>query len=282
MNKGDGVTVSVIVAVKDGARTLERCILSVIRQSHAPTDLVIVDGCSTDGTADIIQRHANSIGWWVTEPDKGIYDAWNKGLRHAKGDWIYFLGADDYLWNETVLEQMTDAIASSFPATRLTYGRVAVLNASGGLILLVGDPWAVAKKRLVYTMSLPHQGILLHRTWFARYGKFDLSYRITGDYEMLLRGWPNEEALFVPNVIVAGMAHGGISSKPQNAGIVLREIVRARKTHEVHSHRYWLAAAYLRLYTRQALQTLLGTRITYWLLDLGRRIFRKPPYWTRI
>ena len=88
--------ISIIVAVYNGEKTLQRCIDSVFSQTYPHKELIIIDGGSTDGTVDILQTNNDKITYWKSEPDNGIYQAWNKALDHAKSDWICFLGSDDY------------------------------------------------------------------------------------------------------------------------------------------------------------------------------------------
>ena len=94
--------ISIIVAVYNSKKTLQRCIDSVFSQTYPHKELIIIDGGSTDGTVDILRANNDKITYWKSEPDNGIYQAWNKALDHAKSDWICFLGADDYLWKPKV------------------------------------------------------------------------------------------------------------------------------------------------------------------------------------
>ena len=102
--------ISIITVVYNGASTLEQTILSVLKQTYSRIEYIIIDGGSKDGTVDIIKKYQDRIAYWVSEPDEGIYDAMNKGIRHASGDWIYFLGADDILYN--ILHCMTTAFVN--------------------------------------------------------------------------------------------------------------------------------------------------------------------------
>lgn len=103
--------ISIIVAVYNNAVTLQRCIDSVASQSYPHKELVIIDGGSTDGTVEIIKRNSDKIDCWVSEPDRGIYHAFNKGLDRTKGDWIYFLGSDDYLWDNYTLSRVSEQLS---------------------------------------------------------------------------------------------------------------------------------------------------------------------------
>lgn len=89
--------ISIIIATYNAEKTLKRCLNSIVSQKKDQLELLIIDGCSTDRTMDIVREFAESIDVIVSEVDKGIYDAWNKGIRLATGEWIMFLGADDYL-----------------------------------------------------------------------------------------------------------------------------------------------------------------------------------------
>lgn len=273
--------ITIITVVFNGANTLERAILSVTNQTYPNTEFIIIDGGSTDGTLDIIRKYEHAISYWVSEADAGIYDAWNKGAKQSHGEWVCFLGSDDYFWQNRVLEEITNAVNVTDFKAKLVYGKLAIINAQDELIYTVGESWQSAKCKLGDVMSIPHPGMLHHHTWFKKYGLFDISYQIAGDYEMLLRGWPQENAIFVSDVIVVGMLQGGVSSTPQNAIRQLKEVWRAQKTHGKLFPGWRLVAAIIRVYIRLIIQTLLTEHITRYLLDMGRKLLGKPPYWTK-
>ena len=91
---------SVIVAVYNGAKTLQRCIDSVSNQTYPHKELIIIDGGSADGTVDILRANNDKIAYWKFKPDRGIYHAWNKALEHVQGAWIYFLGSEIIFGNQ--------------------------------------------------------------------------------------------------------------------------------------------------------------------------------------
>ena len=274
--------ISIIVAVYNGAKTLEQCINSVANQCYPNLELIIIDGGSTDGTLDIIQKYEDVISFWLSEPDGGIYDAWNKGLKQVHGEWICFLGSDDYFWQDRAVEQIANTVNLADLQAKLVYSKVAIVNAQHELLYTVGEPWESAKIKLGDVMSVPHPGMLHHHTWFKKYGLFDTSYQIAGDYEMLFRGWPQENAAFVSDVIVVGMMQGGVSSMPRNAIRQLKEVWRAQKMRGKRFPGRLLVAAMTRVYMRLIIQTFLTKHVTYRLLDIGRKFLGKPPYWTKI
>jgi hypothetical protein len=264
--------ITVITVVFNGAKTLEKSILSVIDQTYKNVELIIIDGGSTDGTLDIIKKYERSIDYWVSEPDKGIYDAFNKAVTCANGDWLCFMGSDDFFWNSSVLASMAISLVDVLPATKLVYGQVAIINNQQELIYSVGEPWAITKPKLAFTMAVPHPGLMHRLSLFEQYGLYDITYRIAGDYENILRGWPNEDAVFVPNCTVVGMAQGGISTTPSNAIQSLKEVHRAQSTHGVSKPKLQESLAFITTYIRLAVVALLGERQTYQLLSLVRKL----------
>jgi glycosyltransferase involved in cell wall biosynthesis len=274
--------ITVITVVFNGEATLEKSILSVINQTYDNVEYILIDGCSTDGTLDIIRKYAHAIDYWVSEPDAGIYDAWNKAVVCASGNWICFIGADDYLWGDSVLQNMVPTMMSAMPSYKLVYGAITMVNSRQEVISRLGDSWEISKKEMRNIMSVPHPGLMHHRTWFENYGLFDASYKIGGDYEMLLRGWPAQDALFVSDLVTVGMTQGGVSSSPKNALLGLREIRRAQLSHGIKLLNLKLLSAFLNVYMRLILQILLGQRKAYKLLDFFRKLFGKRIYWTRL
>ena len=89
--------ISIIIATYNAGKTLARCLQSIREEKTNEIELLVIDGGSKDNTLDIINTYQDTIDYSCSEPDKGIYDAWNKGISHAKGDWMMFIGADDYL-----------------------------------------------------------------------------------------------------------------------------------------------------------------------------------------
>jgi glycosyltransferase involved in cell wall biosynthesis len=274
--------ITIIVAVFNGAATLQQCIDSVAGQTYPNKELIIIDGASRDGTVDLVRRNASSIAYWISEPDKGIYNAWNKGVRQAKGEWICFLGADDYFWKPDVLEQLVAQLSAVLPTVFAAYGQVMLLTADDVPLYAIGDPWSAMKTRFRHLMCIPHQGVMHRRSLFEEKGPFDESFRIAGDYELLLRVLKDGDAAFIPDLIVTGMRQGGVSSNPSQTLVAMAELRRAQR---MHGHKLpgwpWVAAMG-RVYLRYFLRRLLGERMTRQGLDLYRRMRRLPSYWTKI
>lgn len=273
--------ISIIVAVYNGAKTLQQCIDSVAHQTYPNRELIIIDGGSKDGTVEILTENSDKINYWISEPDRGIYNAWNKGLSQAKGEWISFLGADDFLWDAQVLERMSVALQNVPPDVRLAYAQIMLLNNNGENLYPIGEPWGKVKERFKQGLCLPHPGVMHRRSLFERNGKFDESFRIGGDYELMLRELKTAEAMFIPDIITTAMRPGGLSSNPSNSIEAMQDIRRAQKMHGQYFPSFFWLVAMIRVYIRLLLWNSVGERTTRKLLDLGRRIRGLPPYWTR-
>ena len=282
MGGRDAPLISVIVAVFNGKATLQQCIDSFSQQSYANKELIVIDGGSTDGSVDVLMANRDALQYWVSEPDRGIYSAWNKALDHARGDWICFLGADDYFWSGDALALMSEQLQQLPSHIEVAYGEIRVVNAHGMVIHPAGVPWASVSRRFRQLMSIPHQGTMHRRSLFQRHGRFDEAFRIAGDYELLLRELKTADAFFVPNVVVSAMRQGGgISSTPGNAWIVLKETRRAQLKNGLYLPGiYWLLAVG-RLGVRFVLWGVIGEQATRRALDMGRRLLGLPPFWTR-
>lgn len=215
-------TITVITVVRNGRELLPDTIQSVLNQSYRALDYVIIDGASTDGTVDIIRANADRLAGWLSEPDKGIADAFNKGVRMAQGDYLLFLNADDRLSGATVIEVMANAIvANDWPM--LAFGDCLMVSRDKDEPL-----YRLRRTKMGFAMAwgdtLPHPALFLHRSYFEKYGLYDTSFRIAMDYDLLLRGAPRERIVHVPQ-LVSLMREGGISALDRQA--VVDESIRA-------------------------------------------------------
>ncbi len=275
--------ISIIVAVYNGSETLQQCIGSVINQTYSNRELIVIDGCSTDKTIDLLVLNQKNLSYWISEPDRGIYDAWNKGLKHATGDWIIFLGSDDYFYNERVLEDLVPFLPIVPSTIRIIYGQVMIVSKAGQALYKIGQPWYTIKKKFRQIMCIPHTGTFHHHSLFKLHGKFDESYRIAGDYEFLLRELKYSDAFFIEGCIVAAMRVGGIGSDPSNSIQVMCETRRAARKHGMFLPGWPWITAMINIYFKSALWIFLGDRRSRKLLDFARKVIKKkPPYWTKI
>jgi len=273
--------ISIIVAVYNCAITLQQCIDSVAQQTYPNKELIIIDGGSNDGTVKLLEANREIINYLVSEPDAGIYNAWNKGVVQAKGEWICFLGADDFFWDKQALELMAAALVKLPSNIRVAYGQIMLLNNDGQSLYQVGEPWEKVKVNFKQVMSIPHPGLMHRRSLFEERGMFDESFRIAGDYELLLRELKFGDAAFMPDVILTGMRQGGISSEPDNILASLCEVRRAQKMHGQHLPGMLWLMAIVKVHIRRLLWCVVGEAAAKKMLDLGRRAQGLPKYWTK-
>lgn len=199
--------ITVITVTFNAAKTLEQTILSVINQCYPNVEFIIVDGGSKDETLDILRKFEHAIDYWVSEPDKGIFDAWNKGVSLGSGDWIAFLGADD-VYLDGALDAYA-AVISKNSGTTLDYISSRVnLTKGGKIVRVIGGCWnwrAFSKY-----MNVAHVGSLHRASLFEQWSGFDPAYRICGDYELLLRPGADLRADYFEQTTV-NMSIGGVS-----------------------------------------------------------------------
>lgn len=196
--------ISVVTVVFNGAKTLRNTIESIVPQLGDDVEYIIIDGGSTDGTVDIVREHERHLAYWISERDSGIYDAWNKAIDVSRGKFISFVGADDVLEPfacATYIEKIKSHPEIEYWSSRVVFG--------GREGRVIGRPWRWHDFRRYMTVA--HVGSLHRRDLFARYGKYNTTFRIAGDYEFLLRVGKNLKAGFA-DTVTARMGNGGISN----------------------------------------------------------------------
>jgi hypothetical protein len=211
-----------------------------------------------------------------------VYDAWNKALKHVRGEWVCFLGADDYLWNSDVVLQLTQKLPSLSAQTSIAYGKIVLLDRSGQPMFELGEPWENLEAQFKTKMCLPHPAVLHRRSLFEVHGGFDPAFRIAGDYEFLLRSMQGQAPHFLGDLVVTAMRPGGLSSNPANTLRGLGEVYRAQQINGLKVLLLPRLMAWLRVYARLLIMKFLGIRGTSVLLDWGRRCMGLPAYWTKV
>ena len=205
---------SILVATWNCVHQLEQFLESLATQTWSDWELLLLDNASSDGTAELVeefqQRFPAGSVRWVSEPDSGIYDAWNRGLGLARGDYLSFIGADDTFLDSTSLERIA---ALTVTLVDLITARNAYYNSQGRLLRHWGSGWQW--KRMRQSMNIAHPGMLVKRDLFAQFGSFDPAFCICGDYEWFLRLPANLRAVHtsdsVLRVVQAGVSHTRIA-----------------------------------------------------------------------
>lgn len=273
--------ISVVVAVYNGGKTLQRCISSFITQTYQNKELIVIDGASTDNSIEILRNNAIDIYFWESKPDRGIYHAWNKALDHVTGDWICFLGSDDYFWKDDVLEQIVRHLTEVGPEVNMVYGQLASVNSRGEVLRIIGDPWQVAKAKFFDHMSIPHSGLMHRHSLFHAHGKFDESFRIAGDYEFLLRELKSANALFIPDLITVGMQYGGISCDSRFLLKILLEEAKARRKNKIRAITPQWIRNTIKTVLRTAIRRITGEKSVRFLAILFGRLIGRPSAWEK-
>jgi glycosyltransferase involved in cell wall biosynthesis len=190
--------VSVVCVTYNAAKTLPALIESIRERKTNEIEFIIVDGGSTDGTIDILTENNSLVDFWISGPDKGIYDAMNKSLNYAKGKWLIFMGADDVL-----ADGFTDMLSLLKDPDTIYYGNV---NFYGKDFAKKYDDYYLTKSNIC------HQAIFYPRAVFENY-KYDLRYQVYADYHLNLQCWKDSRFKFVyAGHYVASFPAGGFST----------------------------------------------------------------------
>ena len=207
----DKPLISIIIAVLNGEDYLEDTILSVINQTYDNIELIIIDGGSTDGTLDIVKKYIDKIDYWISEKDKGIYDAWNKAVQISCGQWIGFLGADDF-YELNAIQMYVENINLNTEVEFIS-SQSYFCTKDKKILRKIGKSWNW-KDFSIY-MNIAHVGSLHRKSLFEKYGIYDVNFRVCGDYEFLLRTGNKLKAGFVNQILcnmrIGGISHGGTS-----------------------------------------------------------------------
>lgn len=215
MQTTDHITFTVVIPILNAAATAESVLQSLAAQSYRNFEVLIRDGGSTDGTLTLIKKYSNNDPRFqcVSEKDNGIYDAMNKAIIKAKGDWLFFLGSDDFLYDDQVFADVANAIGKN-PDARLVYGNVQL-----------NRPLGYHHQELIYagkfdenkllTKNICHQSAFYHRSLFEEFGLFRTEYAIFADYDFNLRCFNKIKSHYLERVI-ANFNVGGHSKTQQH------------------------------------------------------------------
>lgn len=242
--------ISVVTVTFNAAKTLEQTILSITNQTYHNIEYIIIDGASTDGTIDIINKYATKITYWISEPDKGIYDAMNKALKIAQGDFLIFMGADDIFYTSDVIEKMVGQMLNS---ETVYYGNVIFkgLNKKhNGKFNKI--KWA--------TTNISHQAIFYPKKIFKSY-TYNTKYRIYADYAYNLTLLKDKVNFKYINEIITLYSMEGISANSKDK--IFQEDYKKLLTDSIGISAYYIGTCIRYLY-----------HIKIWLFNLIK-IYKK-------
>ena len=207
--------ISIITITFNSAKTLNHALDSVQSQTYKDIEHIIVDGASTDGTKELIEAYAKAHKnvRWVSEKDKGIYDALNKGIKLATGDIIGFLHSDDVLYSADSIGQIATAFEQS--GADVVYGDLQYC--SGGKVVRRWKSNDFDPRALKYGWMPPHPTVYVRREVYQQVGEYDEWFRISADYDMMLRIFTaGYKTHYIPEVLVS-METGGASNRNTKA-----------------------------------------------------------------
>lgn len=214
--------VSIITAVLNNRGHMEDCIKSVLSQEYTDLEHIIVDGSSTDGTIDIIRKHESKLSKWISEPDKGIYDALNKGIKMATGQVVGILHSDDMYADEGVVKDVMRYLNNH--NVESCYGDLVYVDRfDTGRFVRYWKAGEFVKKRFKYGWMPPHPTFFAKKSVYDSYGLLNLDFPLAADYELMLRFLyrHNVSTAYIPKVLVK-MRIGGTS----NPGLYTLKAIR--------------------------------------------------------
>lgn len=206
------VSLSIITICFNAEKTIERCIRSVISQTYPNVEYIVIDGASQDGTWQVIDSFTSGISHKISEPDKGLYDAINKGIKRASGEVVGLIHADDWLAADDVLEEIARAFGAN-PSLDAVYGNLDFYTPAGKVV----RRWRAGpyqRSKLARGWMPAHPTFYVRRKYFAQYGLYDDAFGSAADYELMLRFLYTHQlkARFINRVLV-NMQTGGISNR---------------------------------------------------------------------
>lgn len=210
-------SISIITVVYNGGNVIEKTIQSIVNQTYKNIEYIIIDGNSTDNTLDVIKKYQNNISYWISEPDSGLYDAMNKGLKIAHADYVLFINAGDELYAPETIEKIFNAsdftikkdnITSQSPFPDVFFGETEMIDETGksiGLRRLKPDKnlnW----KHLKNGMLVSHQSVVVKKS-IAK--KYNISYKYAADYDWVICALQKAQQTINTNIIISKFLDGG-------------------------------------------------------------------------
>ena len=212
---------SIITVCRNSEKVLPKAMASLSAQHYKDYEWVVIDGASTDSTLRIAQSFSSAPLLIVSEPDRGIYDAMNKGVAKARGDYVFFLNSDDALYDENVLQDVNSWLEHN-PATDFVYGSVANIKADGNWLRDFGH----VNRYNIIEDGICHQAIFAKRILFTNVGPFDLRFKLNADYDWIIRVFRFGARCVYMDRCVAFFADGGAHTLDKTYLAKEREAVR--------------------------------------------------------
>lgn len=214
--------ITVVTVVYNAAELIEQTIKSIICQSYSNIEYIVFDGLSNDGTVDIIRKYDKDISFWVSEKDTGIYDAMNKGLKKASGDFIIFINAGDMFYSSQTLEKIPFKL---YPNADVFYGETVIIDDKSG------DELGLRKKRPPINLSWKHYRkgmVVCHQSIFIRKSitsEYNSNFKLSADVEWVILALKKAKEVIYTETIIAKFLTGGASRVQQKLSLKERFMV---------------------------------------------------------
>lgn len=219
--------ISIITVCYNSSKTIEDTLKSVCNQSYGDIEYIVVDGASTDNTSEILSKYDHIISKKISEKDKGLYDAMNKGLGLCTGDYVGIINSDDTFYDENVISNIVMYLKLNKGLEACT-GNIIQHNEDGKTVR-VYDSSSWEPERLKIGFMPPHPSIFFKRSLFEAYGNYQIDFKIAADYELITRFFlKNEIKWSYSNITTTAMLTGGVSSSGMESyKMVTKEIFKA-------------------------------------------------------
>lgn len=218
---------SIITINYNNAIGLEKTIQSVISQNYSALEYILIDGNSSDGSKEILKKYESTVNHIVSEKDKGIYDAQNKGIKIATGDFLVFLNSGDCFTNNNVLKNVAESIANK--NIKIAYGNTQLINRDGNITSLV--PPDELNLNFWYMNTLNHQAVFAHQSLFNEIGNFSINFRYASDFEFLFKAFKKHPShFFHMDFFVCNYDNSGITSNKEIEDLIISERIKILKS----------------------------------------------------
>lgn len=217
---------SIITVTYNAEKVLEETILSVINQSYKSIEYIIIDGNSSDNTTDLIRKYSDGISYWISEPDQGLYDAMNKGLNAATGDYVWFLNAGDILKNkDIVLDLANIAVRHKMPG--ILYGETDLIDLKGNVLAerRLKAPEHLTWKSFRMGMLVSHQAFIVKKSLALNY---DLQYRYSADFDWCIRCMKETKTIVNSHLRLVNYLYEGLTTSNRKASLQERYVIMCK------------------------------------------------------
>ena len=233
--------ISVVTVCYNSVKTIADTLNAVAMQTYADIEHLVIDGASKDGTVEMVRSHANPQIRLISEPDKGIYDAMNKGLAQATGEVVGFLNSDDFYVDAAVLAKIANAFQD--PAVDACYADMVYVTQDNSRVVRYWKSKPFAKGDFAKGWCPAHPTFYVRKSVIERLGLFDQSYKLAADVEFMMRYLERAQvrAAYIPDVLVRMRLGGATNQSWKNIVLQNKEIFAALRKNGVPFSRVWFA-----------------------------------------